>query len=49
MRIKALFISAVMAIAVVTGICKGLRSPRSREKKDDGEKEAEKGTLKAAE
>ncbi len=49
MRVKTLFISAVIGIAVVTGICKGLRSPRSREKQQDGKKEAEKGALKTDE
>jgi hypothetical protein len=42
MRIKALFITAIMGVAVVAGICKGLVSPRGAAKKEGGEKEGAK-------
>jgi len=42
MKIKALFITAIMGVAVVSGICKGLSSPRNGAKKDDEEKTGEK-------
>jgi len=42
MRVKALFISTVIGIAVVTGIFKGLTSPRSGANKEKGEKEGDK-------
>jgi hypothetical protein len=42
MRIKALFITAIMGVAVVTGICKGLVSPRGGAKKEGEEKAGEK-------
>ena len=39
MRVKALFISAIIGMAVVTGIFKGLTSARNGEKKEGGEKD----------
>ena len=41
MRIKALFITAVMSVAVISGICKGLSSPRDRAKKQGEDKTGE--------
>ncbi len=41
MRVKALFISAIIGTAVITGIFKGLTAPRIREKKEEKEGEKE--------
>lgn len=38
MRFKVLFFAAVMSVAVVSGICKGLSSPRGRSNGQEKEK-----------
>ena len=38
MRTRVLFITGIMGIAVISGIIKGLSSPRGSEKKDEQEK-----------
>ena len=42
MRIKVLFITGIMGIAVISGIIKGLSSERSSAKKGEEEKAGEK-------
>lgn len=42
MRIKVFFITGIMGLAVISGIIKGLSSPRGVAKKEEEEKEGAK-------